>query len=167
MIISLILPSKIIIFDKFALYRSNTFKSISPETQSKQKWMELNCAPPQWFVRLSLLVHWAAESWQTITGYLMASVFAVSTPAGLIRVDKKPQFIPPVLSYYCYACMSFSFLPFANSPCPFVVTIVHIFCIPPPHYSGFKIFFGYVSAAWSHLHFHLGACLDFLCQIFL
>lgn len=139
MIIHLILPSKIIIFDKFALYWSNTFKSISPETQSKQKWMEVNCAPPQRFaifVRLSLLVHWAAESWQTITGYLMASVFAVSTPAGLMRVDKKPQFIPPVHSYYCCACMSFSFLPFANSPCPLCGDYCS-YLLPPPHYSGF------------------------------
>lgn len=49
---------------------------------------------------------------------------------------KTPQFIPPVLSYYCYACMSFSFLPFANSPgsCSY---LLH----PPPHHSGFVKYF--------------------------
>lgn len=112
MITSLILPLKIIIFNCFVT--KQCIKSISSEaTQSKQKWMESNGAPPQWFVvfvRLSLQVQKAAVRWQTISGSLMASVFAISTAAGPLGMGKwrtkKPCNLFHLLSLSTDMCVS-------------------------------------------------------------
>lgn len=138
MITSLISPLKIIILNCFVT--KQCIKSISSEaTQSKQKGMEWNGAPPQWFVvfvRLSLQVQKAAVRWQTITGSLMASVFAVSTAAGPLGMGKwrtkKPCNLFHLLSLSTDMCVSLSQLTsllWPNSPCPFSYCGDHLTCL--------------------------------------
>lgn len=92
------------------------------------------------------------------------------------KTDKEnSQFIPPAFSYYWLQYVYLSQLPsvfWPSSPCPFSYCGDHLTCLLHlcHPYSGFVksfLYFCYVSAAWSHLYFHLRTCLALFCQILL